>query len=105
MMTKKEGLVATYGKLITKEEQEYDKHLKNKDEALLYLIKRLEETENELNDLKEINLSLRNETISQEIKLSEVRDFIKKHRRTIDDYYIYDPADSQELKELSDVIY
>lgn len=78
---------------------------KNKDEALLYLIKRLEETENELNDLREINLSLRNETVSQEIKLSEVRDFIKKHRRTIDDYYIYDPADSQELKELSDVIY
>ena len=34
--------------------QEYDKHLKNKDEALLYLIKRLEETENELNEEGEI---------------------------------------------------
>jgi succinate dehydrogenase flavin-adding protein (antitoxin of CptAB toxin-antitoxin module) len=66
---------------------------------------KFDNNENEINDLKEINLSLRNETVSQEIKLSEVRDFIKKHRRTIDDYYIYDPADSQELKELSDVIY
>ena len=34
-------------KKMTTKIKEYDKHLKNKDEALLYLIKRLEEAEND----------------------------------------------------------